>query len=379
MATQPAFGDLYGAAKREALSRPTRLTPEIFDVDGSDVQIALAAGVAQAEEVAAFAQGEINATRLRTAASVSDDALEQFGASELGETRAGAKSAIVPLVFTRAAGGSTVIPKGTIAGTAGGVTFATISALSFASGQTGPLTVAALASTAGPGGNVPRGSIVEILSTLSDPTFEVEQLEDASGGIGVQSTDDYQAQCQSAYQRARKGTLVAIQEAAALVDGVASARAFELLDGDAQTGRVVLQILGHGGTTNSALATRVRVAMDSVRAAGVPVITQPMNPRPLAIRVFGLLVIPGYDPTTVLGLAADALVSFVTELSSSPTSYQVGATIYRARLLGLLAATEGLQVPEGSLVSPAADVTPSAGEYLTTSRDLIYLTTAPLP
>jgi uncharacterized phage protein gp47/JayE len=379
MATQPTFSDLFGAGKREALSQPTRLTPEIFEVDGSDVQIALSAGVAMAEETAAYAQGEINSTRLRTAASVSDDALEQYGASELGETRRGALAAVVPISFTRASGGPTVVPVGTLVGTAGGVTFATVSLLSFASGQVGPLTVAALASTAGPGGNVPANTITELLSTLADPTIEVNNAEPASGGAPIQSIDDYQALLQTAYTRARRGTLPAIQEAANAVERVASARAYELLDGDAQTGRVVLQILGHGGTTNSSLAAQVRTAMDTVRCAGVPVIVQPLNPRSVAIRAYGLIVKAGYDPASVLGLAADAIVSFVTELSSSALSYQVGATLYRAQLIGLLAATEGLQVPEGSLLTPAIDTAPGSGEYLSTSRDLVFLTTAPAP
>jgi hypothetical protein len=45
----------------------------------------------------------------------------------------------------------------------------------------------------------------------------------------------------------------------------------------------------------------------------------------------------------------------------------------------LLAATEGLQVPEGSLLTPTIDTAPGSGEYLSTSRDLVFLTTAPAP
>jgi len=373
VATQPTFSDLYAAARRESLSRPTRLTPEVFDLDGSDVQIAIAAGAAMSEEVAAYAQGEINSTRLRTAASVSDDALEQWGASEAGgETRRGALSAISMLSFSRDTGGPTVVPANTLVGTRGGVTFATVTPLLFESGQTGPLQVAALASTAGPGGNVAKETIVEILSTPADPTITVNNPEPASGGTPVESLDDYQARLQTVYQRARRGTLVAIQEGAAAVDGVSSARAFELLDGDAQTGRVVLQILGHGGTTNQALMARVRSAMDSVRCAGVPVVGQALNPRNVQVTAYGLLVRPGFDPATVLGQAADAIVAFLED-------YQVGETLYRASLLGLLAATEGLQVPAGALVVPAADVVPGAGEYLQTERALVFLTTAPAP
>lgn len=378
MATTPTYSDLFAAAKREALSRPTRLQPEIFDTAGSDVEVALAAGVAMAEESAAYAQGEINASRLRTAASVSDDALEQYGASELGgETRRGALAAIVMLEWSRQAGAATVIPANTLVGTVGGVTFFTVAPLAFEAAQTGPLLMAALASTAGPGGNVAADTITEVLATLADDTFTVNNPEPASGGTPEQTIDDYQAQLQTAYQRARRGTLIAIQEAAALVDGVASARAYEVLDGDAQTGRVVLQILGHGGTTNLALANRVRDAMATVRCAGVPVIVQAMNPRMVSIRAVGLVVKSGYDAPTVLGQAADRIVAFVTDLSSSSLSYQVGAELYRAQLIGILASTEGLLVPKNALVLPADDVTPGPGEYLSTTRELVYLTQNP--
>lgn len=368
MATLPAFDDLFEAAVREALTRPTRLTPEIFEVEGSDVNIAVAAGAAQAEEVAAYAQGEINTCRLRTVASVSEDALEQYGASELGETRKGALSAIVPVVFRRQSGAATTIPAGTLVGTSGGVTFETIAALTFQPGQIGPLTVAAEATTAGPGGNVDANKITRILSTLEDLTFEVNNDERAAGGTEEQTPEDYQAQLQSAYQRARKGTLRAIQEAAETAEGVVSARAFEVLDGNGQTGRVVVQILGAGGATNTALAERVRTKLNDVRAAGVPVVVQPLNPRSVAIRAFGLLIKPGYLAATVLDSAVKSLVAFVQGLPG-------GETLFRAQILGVLSNTEGLQVPANSLTSPETDVTPGPGEYLTTSTALVLLST----
>lgn len=366
MATQPTFSDILGAAKTEALARPTRLTPEIFDTPGSDVNIAMAAGAAMAEESSVYAQGQINATRLRTAASVSDEALEQWGASEVDQQRKGALSSIVPVVFTRQSGGPTVIPAITVVGTKGGVTFKTVAAVNVLSGEVGPFTATALASTAGPGGNVAEDTINEILSTLTDPTWEVNNDEPASGGTDVETIQDYQARCQTAYRRARKGTLQAIEDDAAAVDGVASARAYELLDGDGLTGRVVLQILGFGGTTNSALQARVRDAMRSTRAAGVPVIVQGLNPRTVVVTASGLLVVAGYDPATVLGQAADAITAYLR-------SFKPGATLRRANLISIMADTEGLEVPDGSLTEPVADVVPGAAEYLTTERALVQL------
>jgi len=319
-----------------------------------------------AEESAAFAQGEINTTRLRTALSVSEDALEQWGASEVNEVRRGALSSIVPLIFKRDTGGPTVIPAGTLAGTGGGVTFTTIAAVNALSGETGPFTVAALASTAGPGGNVAKETITEILDQLPDPTWQVVNAEPASGGIGVESPEDYQARCQTAYQRARRGLLGAIEAAAAADPGVASARAFELLNGDAQTGRVVLQLLGHGGTTNSALAARVRASMAGVRCAGVPVVVQALNPRTVPVTATGLIVLVDYDSATVLGQAADAITAYAR-------AFQAGATLYRSDLIGIMRDTEGLKVPKGALLEPASDVVPGPGEYLTTERALVQL------
>ena len=372
MATAPTFNDLFGAGRRETLSRPTRITPEAIDTDGTDVQIAIAAGAAIGEEVGAFAQGELNSLRLATAASVSDEALEQLGASEYGETREGAQSAIVSVRFTRQTGGPTTIPAGTLVGTDGGVTFATVLTVGFASGEVGPLDVAAIASTAGPGGNVRAWSITSILSTLADDTIEVEQPEDAAGGIDVEPIADYQARLETRYQRAPRGTLPAIQESAAANPRVASARAYEVLDGDAQTGRVVLQILGHGRTTNAALQAEVRTQMDTVRAAGVPVVTIAMNPRLVQVRAFGLRVASGLSPTAVLDSAAAALVAYVQQV-------EVGATLTLAEILGVLAGIAGLQVPAGALVTPTSDVVPGQGEFVDTRRELIFLTTAAAP
>ena len=372
MATAPTFTDLFAAARVETLSRPTRITPEAIDTDGTDVQIAIAAGAAIGEETAAYLQGELNAGRLATAAAVSDDALEQLGASEYGETRDGAQSAIVTVEFRRAVGGATTIPAGTSVGTDGGITFATVLTVGFGANEVGPIEAAAIATTAGPGGNVKRGSIKNILSTLADDTIEVSQPEDAAGGIGVESLADYQARLQTRYQRAPRGTLVAIQSAAAANPRVASARAYELLDGDAQTGRVVLQILGHGRATNSSLGAEVRRQMDATRAAGVPVVTIELNPRLVQVRAFGLRVAAGLSPAAVLDTAAAAVVAYVQQV-------QVGATLTLAEILGVLAGIDGLQVPAGSLATPTADVVPGPGEFVDARRELVFLTTAPAP
>lgn len=368
MATAPTFSDLFAAARQETLSRPTRITPEAIDTDGTDVQIAIAAGAAIGEEVGAYMQGELNSLRLATAGSVSDDALEQLGASEYGETRNGSQSAIAYVEFTRQTGGPTLVPAGTIVGTDGGVTFSTVLTIGFASGEVGPIGVAAIASTAGSGGNVAEDSIRNILSTLADDTIEVSQPEKAAGGIGVEPLDDYQARLQTRFQRAPRGTLVAIQESAAANPRVASARASEILDGDAQTGRVLLQILGHGRATNAALGAEIREQMNSVRAAGVPVVTISMNPRLVQVRAFGLRVASGLSPATVLDQAAAAVLSYIQGV-------EVGATLTLAEILGTLAGISGLQVPAGSLATPTADVSPGPGEFVDSRRELILLTT----
>lgn len=364
----PTFEDLFEAAKREAITRPTRLTPEIFETEGSDVNIAMAAGAAMAESVAAYAQGEINSVRLSTAPSVSDEALDRYGASELGETRSGALSAIVPCVFVREPSlTSTAVSRGTLVATGGGVTFLTTADLLFQAGQIGPLTVPGLATTAGPGGNVGANTITRILSPVDDPTMTVSNPEPAAGGRDGQTTEEFAAQLGTAYQRARKATVVAIEEDAAIVDGVASARSYELLDGDAQTGRVVVQILGNGGTSNSALAARVRSALRSTRAAGVPVIVIAMSPLLVTIRAYGLLVDPSFDEAEVLGQAARSIVAFVDAL-------QVGAKLYRAQILSVLASTPGLSVPDGALATPATDIVPGDGEYVATRSSLVLVT-----
>jgi hypothetical protein len=364
----PSFDDLNDAGRREALSRPTRLTPEIFRTPGSDVNIAMAVGASMAERVAVYAQGEFNALRLRTVASVSDEAAEILAKSEFDETRRGALQAIVPLVFSRQPSlTSTSVPKNFLVGTAGGVTFRTATDLLFQGPQIGPFTVLGVATTAGPGGNVPAGTITRTLSPLSDTTITVTNDEPATGGKPAETIEELIGRCGTAYQRARKGTLTAIEEDAAIVRGVASARAYEQLDGDALTGRVIVQILGEGGTSNSGLADRVRTALRSTRAAGVPVLVYAMSPRIVAVEAYSLIIEPGFDASLVFDRARRSVVALFENL-------KVGDTMYRAQILSSLISTEGLKVPSASLVSPADDVVPAGGEFLRTTLENVYLT-----
>lgn len=370
MATAPAFDDLFDAAEREALARPTRLTPDIIRVQGSDVNIAIAAGAAMSEEVAQYAQGEINETRLRTAGSVSDEALEQYITSELGgETRNGALAAIVPLEWSRSPGAGTTVPAGTIVGTDGGVTFETVTAVAFSNTEIGPLTTTGVATTTGPGGNVIKGAITRVLSSLDDLTLTVFNPEPASGGQVAELIEDFQARGQTAYQRAGRGILSAIEATAAATQGVISARAFELLNGNAQTGRVVVQVLGAGGTSNAALSARVLTNLRSSRCAGVPVIVQALSPVSIEITAVGLRIDDQFDAGSVLEAAREAVVAFIDGL-------QVGGELFKSDIIGTLRDIEGLRVPDGAVSSPVSDVTPQDGTYLTTTTDLVSLTAA---
>ena len=373
MATVPTFEELVRAGTNEALSLDTRLTQEVIATPGSDVNVAFASQGAMAEKVAAYAQGEINATRLRTASSVSEEALEQFGASEFGgELRQGPESAVVPLLWTREPGGGAItIASGTLVSTAGGVTFETVVDLSFGAGVVGPLEVFGLATTAGQGGNVGLETITEVLSQVPDPTLTVINDEPASGGLPEQSVEDYEAQLQTVFERARRGTLGAIEAAAASTPGVVSARAYEILTIAAlETGRVVVQVLGGGGTTNRALAARVLARVREFRAAGVPPSVQPLNPLNVTIVAQGLVIDAdaNLSPNEVLQQGSRGLVALGESL-------QVGATLEVAEILGVLAReTPGLSVPKGSLLEPADDVEPGDGEYLVITLDDITLT-----
>ena len=381
MASVPTFEDIVEAGQREALGLPTRLTREIMETDGSDVNIAFASQGAMAEKVAAYAQGQLNAGRLATAASVSDEALEQLGASEYGgELRRAAESAIVPLRWVRDPGGaSIVIEAGTLVATTGGVTFETAADVAMEAGQTETSSTAfpetvpasiAVATTAGEGGNVPAFSITQILSRVPDPTLVVSNIEKAAGGLPEQSPADYQAQLESVWVRARRGTLGAIEAAAATTPGVTSARAIENLDSDGKLiGRVTVQILGGGGATNSALIQRVLERVREYRCAGVPVTVVGLNPRVVAIVASGLIIEDGFTEELVFSEARRSLVAFI----SDPASLKAGATLWRASILGVLERTPGLVVPDGSLTEPTTDITPDAGEYLAADLDSISL------
>lgn len=139
---------------------------------------------------------------------------------------------------------------------------------------------------AGISGNVASATIVEIESTLTDPSVVVTNTDPTSGGAAVMNDTDYRQYITNKIEAIKGATVAAIQAAAKTVSGVVTATIVEIekvvIEWDiglsAPIGDyfripfVTLYVADANGGANDALIESVRTAIDPVRAAGVRVV-----------------------------------------------------------------------------------------------------------
>lgn len=364
MATVPTQIDLFLAARREAILAPTKFDRAIIDVDGSDVNVVFNAAAAMGEEVTRYLQVALNETSLGTAKG---EALTRWAYDRYQLPKKEATSAVVELRLQRAGSTGFTVAAGSIFGTATGETFATVTDVAFPSNSLGPYLVKAISQRTGTGGNVSVGTIVKVVSTFSDSTLTVTNLEAAAGGRDEETEDEFKIRVRDFFITARRGTREAIEFGALAVDEVAQASAAEITnpDGDA-TYRVQLYVSDIAGQANTILATEVEESLDEYRALGVPVSVVPAVPQYVTIVASGLQFEAGANTAAVLSSAADALVALVNGLAPN-------ITLRKADILKTLTDIDLLIVPDGSLTEPAGDLVPTTGTVLRTTRDRIEL------
>lgn len=365
MASAPTSQDLFSAGVRELIILPTQFDKAIAETPGSDVNVTLQASAAMGDEVVRYVITRLNALSISNARGEDLDrrVLDLFPDLPRQE----AQAAVVTLEFQRTSDTGLTIPAGSRVGTATNVAFSTLTDISFAEGNHGPLYVVASADRTGVSGNVGVGTITRILTNLGDSTVTVTNPAVAAGGVERQEDEDYKSAARAYYTTARRGTKEAVEFGAKQADGVFEALAIEDVDSLGNpVGRGQLFITDADGQANTALSERVELELLEYRGLGVPISIIPAVPQYVSVVMTGLLFEAGANTSQVLQSAANAILSVVNGLKP-------GAPLRRSDILGVLKQVDQLIVPDTALVEPAGDLVATTGTILKTTLAHIQL------
>ncbi len=369
MADSPTYEDLFDVGRNEAIRLPTRFAPEIVDTDGSDINVAIAVGAAEADEVSGFLTASFAETFLSTAAQVGGEPLNRWVWDRYQLTRQDQQAAVVPVTFTRTTpdGAGLTIPAETQIGTEDGIVFATVTELVFPSTVTGPLTVTANATLAGAGGNVEGGAINTVLASLSEAGVEVTNSEPAAGGQAEETDSALAARARDFFVNARRGTSAAIFSGCVTTPGVAEANVIEDLDPNgAATFRVQAIVSDQNGQANSALETNVADNLQNFRALGVPVAVIGGTPEFVTIEIERISFLATSNTNQLIDEMRGLIVSAVNDLAP-------GAILERSTIISAMKFSPLVTVPDTALVSPAGDLEPSGSGVLRTSSSRVSI------
>lgn len=349
----PTRQDLFAIGRRTVITTPNlRINPQVVDIEGSDVNLAIIAMSVIGEEIIARLAACFAEFYVETAFR-SD--LDRVAYDRYGLTRLPATPARVDLTLTRPAPGVSTpgtVAAGTIVQTASGVQFSTDIAVSFTGFQT-TATVSATALVVGPGGNVSAGLITRFVTPPFDATLTVTN-GNAAGGAEQESDTAFKGRIRGFFATLRRGTLGAIQYGAIQVPGIAVAKAVEVISQNTGLPAAMVQVIvaDASGAATSSMLTAVRDKLLEYRALGIPTQT-----------LAGVLASP--LPTVEWDIDFDSGVDTVerSELVRAATVAAAqflapGATLYRSSLIAAARTVPGAIVRDTSLRVPVGDVVP---------------------
>lgn len=364
----PSRIDLLSIGTDYMVQRATKIDHRQPLITGSDANLFVGAGAAMAHAVVlhlAYATA-----RLMLDGARGED-LDRYVLDRYRLPRKGAAAALVTLRFYRDAGGSNGdVVAGRKIKTKSGVEYTTIQTASFST-STLVQEVDARAAEAGKASQVGANTLrqFENTSDLFDPSLKVNNDAKAAGGEDIEDDETYRERARGFWAAARRGTLGAIEFGAVQVDGVVSAQAVEALNGSAQPARFVyLYISDSSGVANAALAHAVQIQLFDFRGAGVYVQVVPSIPS-IADVALKLTFASNVDTNALGENVRAAVVEYVNSLpvNAPLTRSALGAVLERYR-------SDGLIPNNGSIVTPAGDIVPSAGQTLRTTLDHVRLT-----
>lgn len=291
MATK-SFQEFYDLFVTELQSQRPDLTDQQI---GSMVDALAGVLSTAAVELSAISIDEFKKTFFKTAngpeITGGADDLENLAVDHFGDAfaRPEAVKATGTVTFSRpnADAGNVTIPEGTIVKTAQNAAGTSVRFETELEVIMTGLTINASvrAVIAGPEGNVQAAKVIQIESTLTDPSVVVNNADPFAGGKATETDEEYRDTIKLLLQSLKGGTLEAIQAKALTVGGVEFAKAVEFLqyvkEWDIGTDdpigdyfaipRARVYIADANGTASQALIDDVSDAITEVRAAGVRV------------------------------------------------------------------------------------------------------------
>lgn len=378
MADLPVFRDLFAIAEAEALFRNSLLLREELERPGSDINILLAGAAAAAEEVVGQLARVQQGLFLSTARA---DQLDKLVYDRYGLLRSQAAPSYGYASFTTTAAtvGAFTIPDATVLGTAAGLQFITVGAVTFPAASTGPVRVPIRSVAAGADQKARAGTVTAIQTEIvNQPTdLAVTNIAATFGGEDAETDEAFVARVRLYYTTVRRGTVSAIRLGALSVAAVVSCSVFESLDGLGRPSGYVEVVIADSftdqfvgaavpptyATQMAALTTNVEAALEEYRPAGVPVAVTIASVVLTAVRL-ALSFNAGVDTTAVSLAARAAVVNRVNRLSP-------GERLTVASLRETVQAVTGISPTGSEIVAPAGDVVPLSLQVLRTQLSLV--------
>lgn len=380
---------------REIVSTPgSQITVEVARTDGTDANILVHASAAMADEVVGQLVDLEAGTFLD---SCKGQRLDRYLWDRYRLKRPGATPAFNSVFFstTAAAAAGFTLPAGTLVQTPDGVQYTTVSNVAYPKGTgagTGVycsarsvLAGSAQRTAASPSNPVP----LSILSQISGMPTDLFALFDhaSSGGADEMGDDEFRQMGRDFFANAVKGTIPAIEARAKQVNGVKTARAFEVLTPEGRPYRFVVLVISDAysdayadltaqppryALQSQLLAQTVQQAMVDTRGAGTAVVVVHASTTLLPISMT-LAFLAGVNYAAVAFAARVAIFNYTNSL-------RAGETWSYAAAEEALKAVQGLYWTGREIVSPSGDVVNTgSGRVLRTDLRLVQQLGGPNP
>lgn len=379
MADFPSFDDLFRAGRDEALIRQGKLTREVIEREGSDANILNALSAAAGEQVIDQLTDTESGLFLDSA---EDEALDRLVFDRYGLVRKSASPALGSVSFSvsTATTAAFTIPAGTLLASLDGIQYATTQSVLFPLNSVGPVLAPISSVLAGKSQQAAANTITSLISSITGaPSSLVVTNTIATAGADDDELDDsLRDRARQFFITARRGTIAAIETGALAVQGVRTAKAFEVNDALGRPARFVLLVVSDAFTDALAnlsatpptyaaqskqLALAVFNGLSDVRPAGifVQVVVAQVILQPIQLAL-----------TFQAGVDADATAEEARSLVTSYiNSLQPGVSLTRANIVNAIRSVSGLFITGNEVASPAGDVAVRPLQVLRTSLSLV--------
>jgi uncharacterized phage protein gp47/JayE len=218
--------------------------------------------------------------------------------------------------------------------------------------------VAATCTKVGKAGNVAENAITRFIDSVFDPTIVPTNAERFAGGVEQESDEELRDRTRGFFLTQARGTIDALDFGARQVAGVDRVSIY--VDG---SGVVTVYVADAQGNSNAALVAAVqtelekwRDAADIVYVTGGVILLQAVD--------IELTVKTGVSVAALLDRVREAVISRIGRLNP-------GEILYRDAIAAAVRDVDREAISGVNVVTPAANIAPSANELLRTNSGLV--------